>query len=527
LVSSAIAGDSPAPAQRSPVPQTEEQRGWRLAAVAIACLISVFLDQATSGMVSGVEPYMAGTLGASSDDALWLQIGYNTCYYLSLIASAWMIMKFGRRNVWMYGHVLFALACLMIATSGGFWSVVGWRMLQGLGQGTFFVCAVMTVLRVFPRPIAFVGFALFASTSLSGPAVGPAIGGWFSDQNAWPLLFVIMAAMAMVAAVIVSSALPDPPGSRVPDAPVDALGLVLALLHFFTYHFVTQEGERRNWLANPEILAVFLAFCGFTVAFVWRELWGTGNPFIKLLLFREHNLRYGALLGFVLGVPLFGANIFLEYLQVGIGLTPGLAGVDLASRVVAIVVTVPFVAYSLSRRLVDLRYFIFTGFLLVSLSYWLLYFETTPLSDFRTFVIPFVLQGFGFSLLFSPIASTVLTSIRPEDFTRGVAIFKLTLVTGGSFAATALGVIFDHRNALHLSQIAGAVTLTHPGVYNLLHEGGPSQLATLSSAVTLQSSILAYADCSQYTAILALLAAPAAIILRPPPRPQPSGSGQG
>jgi MFS transporter, DHA2 family, multidrug resistance protein len=519
MTSSAIAAGAPPGAPQSPVPQTEEQRGWRLAVVALACLISVFLDQATSGMVSGVAPYMAGTLGASSDEALWLQIGYNTCYYLSLIGSAWMIMKFGRRRVWVYGHALFAIACLMIATSGSFWSVVGWRMLQGLGQGTFFVCAVMTVLRVFPRPIAFIGFALFASTSLSGPAVGPAIGGWFSDQNAWPLLFLAMAGLAMLASVMIATVLPDPSGSRVPDAPVDYLGLVLAFLHFLTYHFVAQEGERRNWFANPEIFAVFLAFCGFTIAFVWRELWGTGNPFIRLQLFREHNLRYGALLGFVLGVPLFGANIFLEYLQAEIGFTPGLAGAELALRVVAILVTVPFVAYSLSRRLVDLRYLIFTGFLLVSLSYWLLSFETTYLSDFRTFVFPFVLQGFGFSLLFSPIASTVLTSIRAQDFTRGVAIFKLTLVTGGSFAAAALGVIFDHRNALHLSQIAGAVTLSHPAVYSLLHEAGPPHLETLSSISTVQSSILAYADCNQYTAILALLAAPAAIILRPPPRP--------
>jgi MFS transporter, DHA2 family, multidrug resistance protein len=524
MASKAIAAGSAPDAARSPALQTEERQGWQLAAIALACLISVFLDQATTGMMSGVEPYMAGTLGASSDEALWLQIGYGTCYYLSLISSPWMILKLGRRHTWVYGHLLFAVASLMIAASDSFWSVVGWRMLQGLGQGTFFVCAVMTVLRVFPKPIAFFGFAIFASTSLSGPALGPAIGGWFSDQNEWALLFVVIAGMAMIASVIVAGVLPDPPGTRVPDAPLDSLGFVVALFHYFTYQFLTQEGERRDWLTNPEIIAFFLAFCAFTVMFIWRELWGTRYPFIKMRLFREHNLRYGTLLGFVLGVPLFGANIFLQYLQNGIGLTPGLAGADLALRVFAIILTVPFVAYSLAKRLIDPRYLIFTGFLLVSLSYWLLYFQTTYLSEFQTFIVPFVLQGFGFSLLFSPIFSTILTSFPPEDLTRAVAIFKLTLVTGGSFAATMLGVVFDHRNAAHLSQLAGAVTLSHPAVFSLLHDAAAPHLATVASAVAQQSSILAYADCNQYTAVLALLAAPAAIMLRPAPRPQSTES---
>jgi DHA2 family multidrug resistance protein len=524
MASSDIAAEPVPDAPQNPVLQTGEQRGWRLAVIAIACLISVFLDQATAGMVSGVEPYIAGTLGGSSDEALWLQIGYSTCYYLSLISSPWMIMKFGRRRIWMYGHLLFAVACLMIATSGSFWGVVGWRSLQGLGQGTFFVCAVMTVIGVFPKPIAFIGFAIFASTSLSGPALGPAIGGWFSDQNEWATLFVIMAGMAMIASIIVAGILPDPPGRRAPDAPFDSLGFIVAPLHYFTYQFLAEEGERRDWLTNPELLSFFLAFCVFTVLFIWRELWGTGYPFIKMRLFREHNLLYGALLGFVLGAPLFGANIFLQYLENEIGLTAGLAGADLALRVFAIVLTVPFVAYSLAKRLIDPRYLIIAGFLLVSLSYWLLYFRTTYLSEFQTFIVPFVLQGFGFSLLFSPIFSTILTSMPPEDLTRAVAIFKLTLVTGGSFAAAMLVVVFDHRNAVHLSQMAGSITLSHPAVYGLLHSAAPPELATAASVVAQQSSILAYADCNLYIAIVALLAAPAAIILRPAPRPPSTGT---
>jgi len=494
-----------------------EESGWRLVLIALACMISVFLDQATSGLEQAISNYVTGTLGGSSDEGLWLQIGYNACYYLSLIASPWTITKFGRRNTWMYGHAMFAIASVAIALTHNLWGVVALRAMQGLGQGTFFVIAVMTVLRIFPKPIAFIGFALFAITSLSGPALGPAIGGWFSDQNAWQLAFVTEALMASTASLIIAFVLRDPPGSRVPTTPTDFLGLFLALLHYLTYHFVTIEGERRDWLGNSKIAAVTLLFTIVTVVFFWWEYRYT-KPFILLRLFRSHNLRIGAFLGFFLGVPLFGGNIFLQYLQTGISFTPGLAGGELALRVFTIVLTIPFIAYSLGKNLIDVRYFIITGFVLVAISYGLLYWETTYLSDFGTFVVPFILQGVAFSLLFSPIIRTVLSSLPAEDFTHGIAIFKLTLVTGGSFAATLLGYIVDHRATLHFSQITEGINLSQPAFSTYFQSPFPHPLIVLAGVAQQQSYISAYADANLYVSILALCVAPLALLLRPPPR---------
>lgn len=495
---------------------TPVETGWRLVAVALACLISVFLDQATGGITQAVEPYMVGTSGSSVDEGTWLAVSYNTAYYLSLITSPWMVARFERAPVWVSGHALFAAASFGIAllhdSLGG---MVALRALQGLGQGTFFVLAVMTVLTVFPPAISFVGFAIFATTSLSGPAAASAIGGFFVDANDWPLVFVFLALFAMVASVLVAFFLRDPPAPAT-RPPIDMIGIPLALVHYFTYHYITQYGERRDWFGDPGIVATSLVFAIATVAFFWWEL-RTRMPFIKVALFVEsHNLRWGAFLGFMLGVPLFGGNIFLQYLEGLLGFTPTLAGEELLLRIVTIVLVVPFVAYALPRRLVDPRAMIIVGFILVATSYWLEFLGTTATADFGTFALLFVVQGAGFSLLFSPIASIVLNSIQREDFTRGVAIFKLTLATGGSFAAAMLGVIFDHRAALHQAQIAGAETLANPGVLGYLLRGGKA--AELTPIAASQSQILSYADVALYTAILVLAVTPLALVLRPPPR---------
>jgi DHA2 family multidrug resistance protein len=498
---------------------TPVERGWRLLAVALACLISVFLDQATSGITQAVQPYMQGTAGASVDEGTWLAISYNTCYYLSLIASPWMIARFARRPVWIGGHALFATACLGIAVSqSSLDGMVIFRALQGLGQGTFFVAAVMTVFTVFPPATRFVGFAIFSTTSLSGPAAASAIGGFFVDANDWTLAFVTIALLATVASALVTFVLRDPP--RMHDAPrFDVVGILLAFVHYFTYHFVTQYGERRDWFGDPAILAMSALFAVATVAFFAWEL-RSRSPFIPVALFgKSHNLRWGSLLGFILGVPLFGGNVFLQYLETQLGFTPTLAGEELLLRIATIVLVVPFVAYALPRRLVDPRAMIIVGFLLVAASYWLEFSGTTATADFGTFALAFVMQGAGFALLFSPIASTVLTSIPQEEFTHGIAIFKLSLVTGGSLAATMMGVIVDHRAALHQAQIAGAMALANPGLRSYLLNGGKA--AELPALAAAQSQILAYADVAMYTAILALCVAPLAFALRPPRAPRP------
>lgn len=511
---------------------TPIERGWRLVVVALACVISVLLDQATNGMTQALQPYMQGTSGASVDEGTWLAISYNTCYYLSLIASPWMIARFARRPVWIGGHALFAIACLAIAASqSSIDEMVIFRALQGLGQGTFFVCAVMTVIPVFPPPMRFLGLAIFATTSLSGPAAASAIGGVFVDANNWALAFVTIALLATVASVLVAFVLRDPPQtSELPR--LDAIGILLALIHYFTYHYVTQYGERRDWFGAPSILAITLIFALASVTFVAWEL-RSSWPFIPVAVFeRSHNLRSGSFLGFILGVPLFGATIFLQYLETQLGFTPTLAGEELLLRITTIVLVVPLVAYALSRRAVDPRAMIVVGFLLVAGSYWLEFTRTTTTAAFGTFAVSYIVQGAGFSLLFSPIASTILSSLPEDDLLQGIAIFKLSLMTGGSFAATILGVVVDHRAALHQAQIASAMTLANPGLRSYLLNGGKA--FELPSLAVAQSQVLAYADAALYIAILALFAAPLAFTLRPvgtlpqsrtPPRPdahQPS-----
>jgi DHA2 family multidrug resistance protein len=487
----------------------------RLALSALACLISVFIDQSANGATSALTPYLSGSGHADADQSPWLTIIYFTVYFTSLIASPWMIARFTRRPVWAIGHATFALGAIGTAlSSSSFIGMEFWQGVEALGQGTFFVCAVSTVLAIFPQKINFIGFMIFAATSLIGAAAGYAIGGAFVDWNAWTDFFVIYALLAIIAATIVSITVPNTT-HVLPKPPYDIVGFALVAITMLCYNYLAQFGERSDWFTNGAIVGYGCTVVAGATAFIVWELWGTRQPFVNLRLFvTTPNLRYGSLLAFVLGVPLFGSTTYVQFFEQSLLFSPYVAGREFLLRAITIVAFVPFVAFALGRRIIDPRAIIIPGFVAVAISYVLQYQDSSTLARPETFDVSILFSGMGFAMLFSPIASSVINSLPQRYFTQGVAFFKLILVVSGSGVTALLAVLVDHRTALHRSDLIGAVG---PGTANLAvfqYSGGtPSGLATLISG---QSTALAYGDAALYTAVLVVIIAPLTFAIKPP-----------
>ncbi len=482
---------------------------------ALACLISVFIDQSANGATSALSSYLAGSGHADADQSPWLTIVYFTVYFTSIIASPWMIARFTRRPVWAIGHATFALGAIGTALSANsFAGMEFWQGVEALGQGTFFVCAVTTVLAIFPQKINFIGFMIFAATSLIGAAAGYAIGGYFVDLNAWTDFYVIYACLAVVAATIVTVTVPNT--TRVlPTPPYDVVGFALVAVTMLCYNYLAQFGERSDWFTNGAIVQYALSMAAAASAFVAWELWGTREPFVDLRLFTTTpNLRYGSLLAFVLGVPLFGSTTYVQFFEQSLLFSPYVAGREFLLRAITIVVFVPFVAFALGRKILDPRAIIIPGFVAVAISYALQYYDSSTTARPETFDLSILFSGVGFAMLFSPIASSVINSLPQRYFAQGVAFFKLVLVVSGSGVTALLAVLVDHRTALHRSDLAGAVASGTANLAIFQYSGGTmSGLATLIGG---QSTALAYGDAALYTAVLVAVVAPLTFAIKPP-----------
>ncbi len=477
--------------------------------VMVAALISLFVDQSFGGVYQSIQEYAGGSLGASADELPWTSIGFNTFYYVTLLLTPWLIDRFGRKPIFGFGHFTFGVLTLYLAMTVSLSGFIVGRCLEGIAQGTFFVCAVATVLTLFPAKLRGIAFSFFSVTSLSGAAAGPFIGGWFIDHAYWRDAFVLYALLPAFAGGVIFTLL-EAPGPKWTGR-FDASGVAFALLAFFCFEYASSFGERRDWLSNPGVASCcLLSLLGFA-GFIWRELCEDRCGFIQLRLFNIRNLAVGSVLGFGLGVPLFGANLFLQYAETSLGFPPSTAGALLLLRIPAILVVAPIVVILVNSDRLDVRIPVLLGFVLVPISYVLLVTHTASGSDFATFTLAVVISGAGFACLFSPIANVLVRSLPTEVRAEGIAIFKIVLLLGGSVAATGLAVVYDRSWAWYQTLLAGGATLSH-----LVPLGMVPAAPTLSYLVDQQAAILSYMDNSKVVALVSLLNLPLVALLRKP-----------
>jgi DHA2 family multidrug resistance protein len=480
-------------------------------AVFSAALMSLFIDQSFSGAFGVLQSNLGGSLGATSDEGSWMSVSYNVCYDTMILLTPWLVKRFGRRNVFSSGHLAFFVFTSYLALMPPLNQFIGARAIEGLAQGTFFVCAAMTILTLFPATYQGYTFSIFSVISLSGAAAGPFIGGWFFDNATPSTALAFYGALALIAGTIIAVLMER---QKVDSAQhIDLVGVVFVFAALFGIQFVAAFGERNDWFSDTSILDFTFVACIAFAAFVFREF-STSKPLTPLRLYRIPNLAIGSVLGFGLGAPLFGANGFIIYAEQLLGFPPSTAGALLLLRIIAVVIIAPTAVMLVNADRVPVKMPVLIGFALIALSYLLLSWRITSQSEFATFVVAMIVSGAGFACSFSPIANVIVRSLPAQSAGEGVAIFKIVLVLGGAFGTTLLNILYDHDYAGFSSLLAETTTASHLGRAAL-----SISRSVLANVVSTQAAILAYEKNLQWVAIVALAVLPVALFLR---KPRPS-----
>lgn len=475
-----------------------------------ACLLAgafaaTFIDQGLPSAVSIALPAMAGSVAASADETLWINIAFAAPYYVAILLSPWMLRRFPYHRYYIWSMVGVGIASALCAAAPTLDVLVLGRFLQGAALGGIFVSTIYAMaINVAPAivPLAWAAYGVF---SLSGPALGPSLGGVSVDATSWRLLFADISVVALISAALLSVGLkPSVPQGR---QPLDAASIALLAIASLSYQIAAQYGERRDWFADP-FISVTIGVCVLAVAgFLLREARASGPPLIPRPLLQNPRLLTALVVGIGLGVPLFAATVFVNFLQSSLSFTPSAAGQIVAVRAFAILVFAPLFALLNSSARVDTRIIIAFGFICTAASYALQGLGTTAISDGWTFIFSVLLSGLGFSAIFSPL---VFATVGPLGLVLGppaLALLKLSFTLGGSTATVALGILLDHAGAQHRSDLASSLTQSRAAIRDFL-SAHPHGVAQLSSALAGQAQTLAFADAAFWTAIATLLFLP-------------------
>ncbi len=484
------------------------RRTWIVTGVMAATVLQV-LD---ATIVNVALPTIQGNLGASLDEGTWIVTGYIIAAVIVIPLTPWLQTRFGRKQYYAAAILGFTLASVLCGLATSLEQLVFFRVLQGMCGGGLVPTGQAILRDTFPAKELGKSQALVALGAITGPSIGPTLGGILTDQLSWNWVFYINIVPGLVATVLVLLFLRNPAPPR--RAPVDVAGLLLLAAGLGCLQYVLNEGERNDWFADGGIVACALVSVASLVAFAFWELRGARTPIVDLRILKNPTVAAGCLLASAIGFTLFGSIVIgPQFNQSILNFTATLSGESILIRAIAIAAGTPLALVFLGRLRIKPRLLLIAGFALVALANVLQARITTSTADFWTFWFPLALGGFGFSQLFTPLTVSVLSAVRGADTPKATSLQNLAQQLGGSISTAMLVTLIDRRGAFHASHLAAAITTAHPAVTAFLAHGTLAQLASL---VRIQATTLAYADAFYLLGGAAALAIPLVLLLRSP-----------
>jgi EmrB/QacA subfamily drug resistance transporter len=416
---------------------TDRQRVKLIFAALMLVLLLASLDQT---IVSTALPTIVGDLGGIQHLS-WVV----TAYLLASTVVGPLYGKlgdlYGRKVVLQTAIVIFLAGSALCGISGDMTQLISFRALQGLGAGGLMVTTIAVVGDIIPprergRYQGYFGGVFGIST-----VVGPLLGGFLVDNLSWHWIFYVNLPIGALAFVVIGAVFHS--RSEKVKHKVDYLGAaVLAGSLSAIVLFTSLGGNTYPWRSGP-ILGMIAGGVVLLLIFPFVEL-RASEPILPLGLFRNRIFDVTSLIGFVVGLALFGAVTFLPlYLQVVKGHSATSSGLLLTPMMGGLLIT-SIVSGNLISRFGRYRPFPIAGTAIMTVGVLLLSRLSTTTPAWQTSLFLLVL-GLGLGMVMQVL---VLAAQNAVPFSLlGVATSGSTLFrqVGGAIGVAVFGAIFSNE----------------------------------------------------------------------------------
>jgi DHA2 family multidrug resistance protein len=333
--------------------------------IAVVVALAAFMEVLDTSIANVALPYMAGSLGATTDQSTWVLTSYLVSNAIVLPVSGWFVRLFGRKRFFMICLSIFTVSSLLCGTAPNLAVMIVFRVLQGAGGGGLQPMAQAILADTFPPRQRGLAFALFGVTVVVAPILGPTIGGWITDNYTWRWIFLINLPVGIIASFLIFRLVEDPPwDTRLASGGIriDYVGIGLLVLGVGALQVMLDKGQEQDWFSSRFILILaVLAAVGLVSLVVWE--WFRKDPIVDVRLYRNLNFLSANAMMFVAGIMLFSSLVMMpQFLQLLLGYSSESAGLVLSGGGILTLIVMPIVGTLTTK--VQARYIIATGWLL-------------------------------------------------------------------------------------------------------------------------------------------------------------------
>jgi DHA2 family multidrug resistance protein len=496
--------------------------GYRRVIITITAVLCALLEIVDTTIVNVALNDMRGNLGGTLSEVSWVITAYAIGNVIIVPMTSWLSQQFGRRNYFAASIIIFTVASFLCGNADNIWELVFFRLIQGFGGGALLVTAQTLITESYPPEKRGIAQAIYGLGVIVGPTLGPPLGGYIVDNYSWPYIFYINIPLGIIAAMLTMEFVRSPKFANKKAAnEIDWWGIILLAVAVGSLQYVLEKGQEEDWF-NDEIITILSVTTVFSFFFfIWRE-WTYKNPIVNLRVLANGNLRVGTILSFILGFGLYGSTFIIPlYTQATLGWTATQSGMLMVPAAIVTAMMMPVVGQLLQRG-VKQQYLVAIGMIFFFMySYWG-YLILTPDTGKDAFFSMLIVRGIGLGLLFVPITTLALSTLKGRDIGEGAAFTGMMRQLGGSFGVAVITTFIARQNMSHRNDLVSKLDVNNPIVqqrveglqHSFMAKGMTPDVALnsgykiLDYTVSKQAQVMSYMDVFLYLGVMFLICVP-------------------
>jgi DHA2 family multidrug resistance protein len=499
--------------------------------IAIAVMLSTFLEVLDTTVVNVSLPHIAGSLSASVDEATWTLTSYLVANAIVLPMTGWLANYFGRKRMLMVSVTGFTASSFLCGLAPSLSFLIFFRVLQGAFGGGLQPISQAVLLESFPPQDRGKAMGFWGLGIVVAPMLGPVLGGWLTDSYSWRWVFYINVPIGLAAIVMTKLFIFDPAYIRRTSSRVDYWGIGMLAVWIGGLQIVLDKGQEKDWFGTTWITVVTIICAVVFVAFLAREFL-TRTPVVNLRVFRNVTYSSGVFLMALLGVGLYGTTVVIPLiLQTLLGYPAVRAGLAMAPRGIGSFIAMPVIGIIMAK--LDPRKLLATGLFVCAFTMW--QFSRLNLNaGYWEFFWPQFIMGLALGLLFVPLTTISMDPIPKEQMGNATSLFNLVRNIGGGFGISIVNSIQTrlqqgniHSLGAHVNAMNAQATMTFTQLKAMFQHasGDPVRAAEQARAalfmmVERQAAMIAYNDVFRLLMWLFLSMFPFIFLMK---RPRASG----
>jgi EmrB/QacA subfamily drug resistance transporter len=412
-------------------------RGTWLALLAMGAAVLVLANDFSA--INVAIPQIEQDFDTDVTTTQWVVNAYALTFGVLLVTGGRLADLFGRRRAFFVGSAIFASMSL----AGGVAQSEAWliaaRVLMGIGGALMWPAILGMTYAAVPEERAGLAGGLILGAAGLGNAIGPLLGGVFTDLLSWRWIFFFNLPVTAIACLITWRQIHQPRPEEA-DRRIDYRGIVTLSAGLVALLLAFDQATDLGW-DDPWILGLLALFAVGLTTFAFAERGAGRHALVPADVMRNRDFSFSCVAILLMSAVFFAAMLYLpQYMLKVLGYSPIGAGAAMLPMMATFAV-VSFVSGPLYERLGP-KLLVTVGSGCIALGPFLISIASEIDTGYAALIPGLALMGLGIGLFYPAATTAGVTSVAESRRSLAGAIVYMFQIAGGSVGLGLTTAIF-------------------------------------------------------------------------------------